>query len=104
MYNYLTCNHQKNKTMHYLSGEDRNQASMFTSLDDQIEKRHYIRLIDLLADRFVLTHSDLFAQKGQIDLGRKSYDPAILLKIFFYGYFNGITSSRKLERECHRNI
>lgn len=27
-----------------------------------------------------------------------------MLKLYIYGYFNGIRSSRKLERECKRNI
>lgn len=36
--------------------------------------------------------------------GRPSFHPKILLKLYFYGYFNGIRSSRRLERECMRNI
>jgi hypothetical protein len=30
--------------------------------------------------------------------------PAVLLKIFIYGYLNRIASSRRLERECQRNV
>jgi radical SAM protein with 4Fe4S-binding SPASM domain len=36
--------------------------------------------------------------------GRPSYDGKVFLKLYFYGYFNGIRSSRRLERECGRNI
>ena len=36
--------------------------------------------------------------------GRPSYDPHDLLKIYLWGYYNAIRSSRKLEAECHRNI
>jgi transposase len=36
--------------------------------------------------------------------GRPSYHPATLLKIYLYGYLNRIASSRRLEREAHRNI
>lgn len=36
--------------------------------------------------------------------GRPSYHPAVLLKIYIYGYLNRIQSSRRLERECQRNI
>ena len=32
------------------------------------------------------------------------YNPKDLLKLYIYGYFNGIRTSRKLEKECHRNI
>jgi transposase len=36
--------------------------------------------------------------------GRPGYDPADLLKLYLYGYLNRIRSSRRLERECQRNI
>jgi transposase len=36
--------------------------------------------------------------------GQPAYNPADLLKLYLYGYLNGIRSSRKLERECRRNI
>jgi len=32
------------------------------------------------------------------------YHPATLLKIYVYGYLNRVPSSRRLERECQRNI
>jgi transposase len=32
--------------------------------------------------------------------GRPSYHPAVLLKIYVYGYLNRVQSSRRLEREC----
>jgi len=28
----------------------------------------------------------------------------VLLKIYIYGYLNRVQSSRRLERECHRNV
>jgi transposase len=36
--------------------------------------------------------------------GRPPYHPAVLLKIYIYGYLNRVQSSRRLERECQRNI
>ena len=38
------------------------------------------------------------------ETGRKPYNPADMFKLYTYGYFNGICSSRKIERECYRNI
>ena len=35
---------------------------------------------------------------------RPSYAPSDILKLYVYGYLNQIRSSRKLERECHRNV
>jgi len=36
--------------------------------------------------------------------GRPAYHPSVLLKIYIYGYLNRVQSSRRLERECQRNI
>jgi transposase len=36
--------------------------------------------------------------------GRLPYAPGVLLKLYLYGYLNKIRSSRKLEKECSRNI
>ena len=38
------------------------------------------------------------------ETGRPSYHPAVLLKIYIYGYLNRIQSSRRLEREAQRNV
>jgi transposase len=35
--------------------------------------------------------------------GRPAYHPSTLLKIYLYGYFNRVQSSRRLEREAQRN-
>ena len=36
--------------------------------------------------------------------GRPAFEPSLFLKLYLYGYLNGIRSSRKLERECIRNV
>ena len=36
--------------------------------------------------------------------GRPSYHPAVLLKLYIYGYLNRVQSSRRLEREAGRNV
>ena len=36
--------------------------------------------------------------------GRPGYHPATMLKLYLYGYLNQVHSSRKLERECGRNL
>ena len=37
-------------------------------------------------------------------MGRPAYHPATQLKIYIYGYLNRVQSSRRLERECQRNV
>jgi transposase len=36
--------------------------------------------------------------------GRPAYHPAMLLKLYVYGYLNRVPSSRRLEREAGRNV
>ena len=90
--------------MRYHRGIGRHQQS-FLSLDDLISKAHFVRLIDEICEEFCveLEPENVF-EKGNKDTGRMPYHPADILKILVYGYFNGISSSRKLERESGRNI
>jgi len=36
--------------------------------------------------------------------GRPGYHPATMLKLYVYGYLNQVPSSRRLKRECRRNL
>lgn len=92
-----------NKTMsHHKIGTARNQIS-FGTLDDQIAPDNPVRVMDAFVDMLDLkTFGFQHVQSKQ--KGAPSYHPAVLLKIYFYGYFNRIRSSRKLEKECERNI
>ena len=45
-----------------------------------------------------------FTHSETVATGRKPYNPVDLFKLYTYSYFNGIRSSRKIERECYRNI
>jgi transposase len=93
-----------NGQMHYLTGLDREQAQIFTKLEDLVSARHYVRLIDLIAEKLFSENPSGFGEKGEQNIGRKAYSPAYLLKLCIYGYLNGVSSSRKLERECARNL
>ncbi len=83
-------------------GTARNQIS-FGSLDDQIGEDNPVRIIDAFVE--MLDLKTFGFQHVQVKAkGAPSYHPALLLKIYFYGYSNRIRSSRKLEKECERNI
>lgn len=45
-----------------------------------------------------------FTHSETSETGRKPYNPVDLFKLYTYSYFNGIRSSRKIEKECYRNI
>jgi len=96
--------------MRFIIGNSRFQQS-FLSLDDRISSSNTVRLIDNICNCFIAGQLDAIdrdskdnEEKGNKDTGRKAYHPGDLLKLFVYGYFNGISSSRKLETECLRNM
>jgi len=37
-------------------------------------------------------------------VGRKAYPPALLLRVIFYAYYRGMTSSRAIERACKTDL
>jgi len=90
--------------MHFIEPSDRTQFTFYSKLDDLVTEDHPVRLLDLIVNQIVNSNIEKFTLKGQSDLGRKAYHPGSLSKLYLYGYLNGISSSRKLEVECHRNI
>ncbi len=90
--------------MSFIEGVGRDQQTLFPDvLDDYIPADHPVRFIDAYIDQLDLTALG-FERATAADTGRPGYDPADLLKVYVYGYLNGICSSRKLERETHRNV
>lgn len=88
----------------YKAGADRNQLSMdLLDFDSLIAPDNPVRAIDAIVDRLEVK-ALCFAYSDTKITGRKPYDPSDMLKLYLYGYFNGIRSSRKLERECSRNV
>ena len=89
--------------MHFKEGHYRGQM-MMVSYETMILPDNPVRLIDLLCRKFIADNPFREDWKGKEEKGRKSYPPVSMLGLLVYGYFNGISSSRKLERETCRNI
>ncbi len=73
------------------------------SLDDYVSNTNPVRVVDVFVDELDLVNLS-FEGVIPADTGRPTYHPAILLKIYIYGYLNRIQSSRRLEREAQRNV
>ena len=81
--------------MNYIHGEDRNQMRI-ESLESFASPDSEVRVIDKIVDAMDI-ESLGFKLGNNKDSGRPKFDPKDLLKLYIYGYFNGIRSSRKLE-------
>jgi transposase len=73
------------------------------TLDDYVSDTNPVRVVDVFVDELDLISLG-FDGAVPADTGRPAYHPAILLKIYIYGYLNRIQSSRRLEREAQRNV
>lgn len=88
----------------FIEGQDRSQVALLPEcLDDFIAEDNPVRVVDAFVAELDLARLG-FAGSTPATTGRPSYDPAVLLKIYIYGYLNRVQSSRRLERECQRNV
>lgn len=90
--------------MKYIEGDNRYQPTMLPPiLDDYVDENNPTRVIDAFVDSLNLV--ELGFNKTELSqTGRPPYSPYALLKLYIYGYFNKIRSSRKLETETYRNV
>lgn len=90
--------------MAYKKGQDRRQRVLFPDcIDEYVEADAPVRLFDAFVDS--LKMDDLgFIRSTPAETGTPGYDPRDLLKLYIYGYFYQVRSSRKLARECKCNI
>ena len=88
----------------FVEGIDRGQATLFPEcLADWIDENNPVRVIDAFVDKLDLSRLG-FEGVAPEATGRPSYHPAVLLKLYIYGYLNRVQSSRRLEREAGRNV
>ncbi|MBV5819199.1 IS1182 family transposase [Pseudomonas aeruginosa] len=88
----------------FIQGEHRGQCTLLPeSLDDYVADTNPVRVVDVFVDELDLGRLG-FGGVVPAETGRPAYHPAVLLKIYIYGYLNRIQSSRRLEREAQRNV
>ncbi len=88
----------------FIEGASRSQSTLFPEyLEDWVGEDNPVRVIDVFVDELDL--GDLgFERAARPASGRPAYHPAVLLKLYIYGYLNRVQSSRRLEREAGRNV
>lgn len=88
----------------FIAGECRTQTTLLPeSIDDYISDANPVRIVDVFVDELDLGKLG-FGGVEPVITGRPAYHPAVLLKLYIYGYLNRIQSSRRLEKEAQRNV
>lgn len=86
----------------FVEGDDRNHFTLLSEcFDDFVAEDNPVRVVDAFVSELDLRTLG-FDGLTPASTGRPSYHPAVLLKIYIYGYLNCIQSSRRLQRECQR--
>ena len=90
--------------MQYRTGPENHSDGFFNVfLKPLIAEDNIVQVIAAFVDALDLAKFG-FAHVTPKQTGAPPYDPALLLKLYLYGYLNRIRSSRMLERECLRNL
>jgi transposase len=88
----------------FVEGADRGQSTLLPAmLDDYVTADNPVRAIDVFVGGLDLGKLG-FSRVQPLATGRPGYHPGTMLKLYIYGYLNRVPSSRRLERECQRNI
>ncbi len=88
----------------FIQSTDRTQVTLFPEqLEDYVADDNPVRVVDVFVEQLDLGKLG-FDGVSPMKTGRPAYHPAVLLKLYIYGYLNRIQSSRRLERESQRNL
>ena len=88
----------------FVEGADRSQLSLLPEcLEDWVDENNAVHVIEAFVEALDLSGLG-FSSAIAKATGRPAYYPAVLLKLYIYGYLNRVQSSRRLEREAGRNV
>ncbi|MFT3919608.1 IS1182 family transposase [Cloacibacterium sp.] len=88
--------------MQFIQGIPRNQLQI-VSLEDKISNDNPVRFIEAFV-RYIDLEKLGFRLKVLKSEGRPCFRTEVFLKLYLYGYLNGVRSLRRLEKESQRNI
>jgi transposase len=73
-------------------------------VEEYVSENNSVRAIDAYVNTLDIESLGVKYAQGVIKAGQPPYNPQAMLKLYLYGYLQGIRSSRKLESEAHRNL
>ena len=85
-------------------GIARTQTALLpAAVEDYVGKHALVRVIDRYVDGLDMVALG-FKKSVPLGEGRPPYAPDDLLKLYLYGYWNRVRTTRRLEAECQRNL
>jgi transposase len=80
------------------------EARLPRRIDDCVGADNPVRAIDAYVDTVDLVALGFVNAGGALRCGQPAFAPAALLKLYIAGYLDRVHSSRRLARECRRNL
>lgn len=91
-------------TSKHKRGIARTQTALLpAAVEDYVSAHSVVRVVDEYVRGLDMVALG-FDKSVAAPTGRPSYAPGDLLRLYLYGYWNRVRSSRRLEIECHRNL
>jgi len=88
----------------FIEGVDRAQSLLLPEcVEDYVGPDNAMRVVEAFVEQLDLQALG-FEGCCPEATGRPAYHPAVLLKLYIYGYLNRLQSSRRLEQETQRNV
>jgi transposase len=92
-------------TRRYQVPLNRHQATLLPAcVEDYVSEHNPVRAIDAFVNSLDLLDLGFTHAQPVFGAGQPPFNPSGLLKLYLYGYLQGVRSSRKLECETHRNL
>jgi len=85
-----------------IKGKVRDQYRMFC-LEEEIASDSEVRFFDQFVDSMNLSELGFTIRESKTT-GRRAYSTSSLVKLYIYGYYNDIRSSRRLAKACRINL
>ncbi len=93
------------ETRRYKQGISRQQGMLLPPrIEEYITEDNPVRAIDVYIDSLDLEALGFNNIGGGQIPGQPAYPPSAILKLYLYGYLNRVRSSRRFEKETHRNL
>jgi transposase len=89
----------------YKTGYDRRQGMLLPPrIDEYVDENNPVRAIDAYVETLDMAQLGFTKTGGGLTAGQPPYAPAMLLKLYLWGYLNRVRSSRRLAHETYRNL
>ena len=96
----MSSNIGKNTEIRFKPYEQNQVIHLPVLIEDLVKDKHQVQVINSLVDKIAMS----LLSAGYSAFGSPAYDPKMLLKVWIYGYCQGVYTSRKLAKKLREDL